>query len=78
MSEQNKSLINQQVGLRIRQLREALGWTQEELAKRVNLTRTSVVNIEAGRQGGVSVEMVERFAHAFAITPKHLMRGIWT
>jgi transcriptional regulator with XRE-family HTH domain len=39
-----------QVGYRIRQARKAARLTQEKLAKRVSLTRTSVTNIEKGRQ----------------------------
>jgi len=38
------------VGRRIRATRKAAKLTQEELAERVNLTRTSVTNIEKGRQ----------------------------
>ncbi len=38
------------VGRRIRDTRKAAKLTQEDLAERVNLTRTSVTNIEKGRQ----------------------------
>lgn len=38
------------VGRRIRQARIKIGLTQEALASLVNLTRTSIVNIEKGRQ----------------------------
>ena len=65
-----------QLGLRIRLIREALGIDQKELAKRIKLTRTSVVNIEAGRQR-MLLHMVDEFAKALGTTPKHLMRGIW-
>jgi DNA-binding XRE family transcriptional regulator len=37
-------------GLSIRVARGIRGLTQEQLAKRVKLTRTSIVNIEQGRQ----------------------------
>lgn len=63
-------------GARIQQLRDALGLTQEELRKKVGLTRTSIANIEAGRQR-VLLHDVDRFAKAFGITPKNLMKGIW-
>lgn len=58
-------------------LRTTLGWTQEDLAKKIGLTRTSVVNIEAGRQR-VLLHDIEKIAGAFGSTPKHLLRGIWT
>lgn len=37
------------VALKIRHVRVTLGMDQETLAKRVGYTRTSIVNIEAGR-----------------------------
>lgn len=37
-------------GQHIRYLRGKLGISQEELANRLGLTRTSIVNIECGRQ----------------------------
>lgn len=39
-----------EIGSRIRIEREELGFSQKELADGVGLTRTSIVNIEAGRQ----------------------------
>lgn len=38
------------LGRRIRIAREALTMTQEQLARHLDLTRTSVANLEAGRQ----------------------------
>ncbi len=68
--------IHQSVGLAVRRIREALGIDQGSLAKRVGLTRTSIVNIEAGRQR-IILDDVEVFARALGTTPKHLMKGIW-
>lgn len=64
------------VGLRIQQMREMLGLTQAELAKRVGLERTSIVNTEAGRQR-LLLHGIEIYAKAFGTTPKHMMKGIW-
>ena len=38
------------IGERIRAERKALGFNQTDLAQEVQLTRTSIVNIESGRQ----------------------------
>ena len=67
---------HQAFGLRVRMIREAVGMTQAELAKRVFLKRTSVVNTEAGRQR-VSLDAVELYAKALNSTPKHLLKGLW-
>lgn len=64
-------------GAKIEHVRTALGWTQEELAGKVGLKRTSIVNIESGRQR-ILMHDVEKFSAAFGTTPKALMRGIWT
>jgi len=40
----------QNFGLRLRAARKEAGYTQEDLAKALELTRTSVANMEKGRQ----------------------------
>lgn len=64
------------IGLRIRRIREALGIDQATLAKRCGMTRTSLANIEAGRQR-IQCHQVEKWADVLGTTPKQLMRGIW-
>lgn len=64
------------VGIRIRMIREMLGLTQDDLAKRVGLKRVSVTNTEIGRQR-LLLDGIERYATALGTTPKHLLRGIW-
>lgn len=64
------------VGAKIEQTRTMLGWTQQELAAKVNLTRTSITNIEAGRQR-ILLHDIEKFCAAFNMAPKALLRGIW-
>lgn len=65
------------LGARVEHIRTTLGWRQEDLAKKVALTRTSIANIEAGRQR-ILLHDVEKFAAAFSMEPKSLLRGIWT
>jgi transcriptional regulator with XRE-family HTH domain len=67
---------HQALGARIRLIREAIGMTQDELAKRIGVERTSVTNVEAGRQR-VLLDGVEDYARALGTNPRHLMRGIW-
>jgi len=49
-SLQDRQKLYEAVGRRVREARKAAKLTQEDLASRVSLTRTSVTNIEKGRQ----------------------------
>ena len=75
MSKMNEP-VYRAIGARIEQMRNALGWTQDDLSKKVGLSRGSIANIETGRQR-ILLHDVETIAGAFGSTPKHLMRGIW-
>ena len=68
--------VYRKFGLRIRRIRTHLGWTQEKLAVKINLERTSVVNMEAGRQR-VQLHQVKKYASALKTTPQRLVKGIW-
>lgn len=70
-------VVHRQVGLRVEAIRNALGINQAELAKRTGWTRSSIANIETGRQR-LLLDGVERLAQALGTTPKHLLKGIWT
>lgn len=67
---------HQAVGLRIKMTREFLSITQEELAKKVGISRGSLANIEVGRQR-LLLHNIEEFAKALGVSPKHLLKGIW-
>lgn len=64
------------LGARIQMVREAIGMSQQELAKRTGYSRPSIVNMEAGRQR-IALHQVESIAGALSSSPKHLMKGIW-
>lgn len=68
--------VYQAVGARIRMLREMLDRDQASLAKAVGLTRTSIVNLEAGRQR-VQLHQLSALAKALGTSEKCLLRGIW-
>lgn len=62
------------IGLRVRSIRTAKGITQEALAKQVKLTRTSLTNIEKGRQKVLLHTAVE-IAHALGVGAGELLQG---
>lgn len=63
------------IGARVRTVRVALGVTQEELAGRIGLTRTSIVNFESGRQQ-CPLHVMLQIAHALGLKPDNLFQGI--
>ena len=64
------------LGARIRTGRKRIGAKQVPFAKRVGISRPSLVNIELGRQR-VTLHDVQRFAKALHTKPAILLRGIW-
>jgi transcriptional regulator with XRE-family HTH domain len=67
-----KELLYKNVGNRIRKARESCALTQEDLARRISLTRTSVTNIEKGRQT-ISLYKFFEIAGALNISPSNLL-----
>ncbi len=59
-------------GRRIRELRTGRELSQQTLAKRVGLTRTSITNVEGGRQH-VSLGLIYRLAGALGEPPERLL-----
>lgn len=59
-------------GRRLAQLRRAAGLSQQALGERVGLSRTSIVNVEKGRQR-VPLHMLVEFAAALGVEPINLL-----
>ncbi|MHB1863407.1 MAG: helix-turn-helix domain-containing protein [Gemmatimonadaceae bacterium] len=55
--------------IQLKQLREAQGLTQGELAERANVARATVNRIEAGRQRRVDLDVLEHLATALGVSP---------
>ncbi len=63
-------------GHNLKNIRLSCGVSQETLAKRVGLVRTSIVNIEAGRHR-ILLNDVQRVAAALRTDRKFFLRGLW-
>ena len=68
----DEDTLNREFGAKLRTLRTHASLTQDELAGAANISRTSIVNIERGRQG-VSLSTLYRLAHALARPPGELL-----
>lgn len=68
----DESWVNREFGARLRRIRQDAELTQEDLAELASISRTSVVNVEQGRQG-VSVHRLYRLAQALNVAPAELL-----
>lgn len=57
------------LALRVRELREALGLTQAELAERAGVRRATVNRIENARVTSIDLEVLEKLASALRVEP---------
>ncbi|MBP6818294.1 MAG: helix-turn-helix transcriptional regulator [Ferrovibrio sp.] len=63
------------LGANLLAARKARGWTQQELANRIGWERSSIANIEAGRQR-VLIHSVKQIAKALRISTMRIMKGV--
>lgn len=65
--------MKDEIGMRIRKQREALGLSQQELAEKMGYkTRSAINKIEMGING-IPQEKIIKFAQVLKTTPSHLM-----
>ncbi len=67
--------ILRKFGLRVRQLREARGWSQEDFGEAAGLHRTYVSGIERGTRNP-TLTVLARIAKAFGLTPNQLLEHV--
>src|SRR5579862_8835365 len=67
--------LQQQIGKRVRQLREKKGLSQEALAGICSLHRTYIGLIERGERN-LSLSTVETVAHGLDVQPSELFAGL--
>src|SRR5580658_10790176 len=63
-----------EMGIRIRDIRRERGWTQDQLANAVGVSRSAVAQWETGRAGQVTTNLT-RIAAALGVGVEHLMYG---
>lgn len=62
-------------GARVRFLRAARGWTQEDLRKKSHLSREHISRIENGHQEA-GLRVIDTLAKTFSISISELMHGV--
>ena len=59
----------------VRELREARGITQAQLAERAQIALSYITTIEAGNPGSVPRQILQRLARALDVTTKELLES---
>jgi transcriptional regulator with XRE-family HTH domain len=59
--------------LRIRELRDAKGWSQDELARRAQVRQATISNFERGKTRSVDLDVLDRIAAALRVDPAFLI-----
>ncbi len=67
MTQEQRQQLRKRIGLRISDLRQEAGMTQEQLALKAGLQRSHVARIEAGRYD-VPLWVVQSLAEALTMT----------
>jgi len=62
------------VGSRIKRRRETLGWTQDELAKKANISKSFLSDLENGKRN-VGADKLLDIARALSLSLDYLMTG---
>ncbi len=60
------SNTREKLGKKVQKLRENLGYTQEELAEKINISRTHIGHIEQGRKSP-SIKLMDKLARIFKV-----------
>lgn len=61
------------VMLRVREVREAKGWSLRELARQAHMRPATISAIETGQTTGIDFETLERLAVALEVDPAYLV-----
>ena len=64
------------IRLRVKELRAAKKWTQQDLAEKAGVTRATVNRIESDRNRRINYDVLEAIADAFGVDPGFLFERI--
>jgi transcriptional regulator with XRE-family HTH domain len=73
MGRPRRPSARQILAANVRQGRERVNWSQEELGARAQISQTYVSQVESG-QRAVSIDVVDRLAMAFGVEVAEILR----
>lgn len=67
--------IQQSFGLKVQQLRKETGMSQEKFALSIDMDRTYLASVEAGKRN-ISINNIKKIADGLSITVSELFAGV--
>lgn len=68
-------MIQEKIGIRIRELRQRTGLSQEKFALKIGLDRTYYASVENGKRN-ISIVNLEKIAKGFGITLSEMFKEV--
>ena len=68
-------MIKEALGIRIRELRNKSGLSQEQFALLIDMDRTYLASVESGKRN-ISLENIKKIADGFGISLSELFDGV--
>ncbi len=68
-------MITQELGIRIKELRQRTGLSQEKFALKIEMDRTYFASVEAGRRN-ISICNIKKIADGLGVTLSELFVGL--
>lgn len=68
-------MIKKNFGLRIKELRNNLGISQEKFALSIDMDRTYYASVESGKRN-ISIVNIEKIAQGLGVTLEELFKGL--
>lgn len=75
MKKRDRMDIQKSFGLRVQQLRKALGVSQEKFALSIDMDRTYLASVEAGKRN-ISLQNIKKIADGLSITLEDLFKNL--
>ncbi len=68
-------VIKEELGTRIKKLRNQIGLSQEKFALKIGMDRTYLASVEAGKRN-IAIENIKKIADGFEISLEELFKGM--
>lgn len=68
--------IRKAFGLKVQQIRKSTGMSQEKFALLIDMDRTYLASVEAGKRN-ISLCNIEKIAKGFDLSVSQLLSGLW-